>query len=89
MHHADQIIEGLAVDWQARVARLGESLHERIKRCAFINGHDVDPRHHHIVDPHAGEFEQIDHHRTSFGLGALALSFGFAARLQGGRRSET
>jgi hypothetical protein len=65
--HALRVVEGLAVDGQARMA--GGAEESRAGRPGWCrrNRHDVGPGHHHVLDPDAVEAEHVLEHRPFLG----------------------
>jgi hypothetical protein len=65
--HADRIVEGLAVDRHARMAGGLEGADEVGQRNRDVDGIDVGPRHHDIVDPRLAETQDVAQHRPFLG----------------------
>ena len=63
MNHALRVVEGLAEHRQARVSGGAEKLEQFAERRLERHRHDIDPRHHHVVDADAVEAEHVLQHR--------------------------
>src|SRR5204863_7759880 len=64
--------EGLAIDGESRMAALPEALHQLAHGRLILDRHDVDTRHHDIVDAEVRELDDVEHHRLRFLAEALA-----------------
>ena len=63
VNHAFRIVEGLAVDRQARMACGAEQAEQVAERRLERNRDDIGARDHHVVDPQAVEPEDVLEHR--------------------------
>jgi len=67
VHHALRVVEGLAIDRQARMAGGAEQGQEVAKTRVGRNSDDVRARDHHVVDPDSVEAEHVFEHRPLLG----------------------
>ena len=67
VHEADDLVDGLLVDRNARVLLVDDQLAQLLERGVGRNGHDVGPRRHHFAHHLVAEL----HHR----LDQLAVVF--------------
>jgi hypothetical protein len=74
--HSRRVVEGFAVNRQARVIGIGEAVEQLAGGGIAVDGSDVGARHHHVGDLEIGEGDEVRHHRTGFGVaiaGRLAV----------------
>ena len=66
MQHADRTVERFAIDRQARMTAIHKNRKHIIAKSRQINGADIGARHHHIVNTHIAEAQQIAEHVAFF-----------------------
>lgn len=63
MRNPDRIVEGLAIDGQARMGRFGKALGQFVERGRDLHADDVGARDHHVGDPQLVERVGLDGQR--------------------------
>ena len=75
VEHADDVIDGVGVDGNARLAALDDDLHGVVEGGVGLDGDHVDARHHDLADGGVGELEDVvDHLALVFFEHALLLA---------------
>jgi hypothetical protein len=83
VHHADDLVERIAIDRKARVPVLGEGGDDFLPACGRVERDDLAPRHGHVVGIVFGEMQEVAQHLPLDGR-QVALAggpFGLAAFL--------
>ena len=83
MHHAQNVIQIVPVDRQARMAFAFHDVDDVVERRGDVDRHDICARHHDVVDPELAELEQVDQHGA---LGGAQPVFGFLELVEQIRR---
>jgi len=60
MDHADGVIEGLAIDRKARMARIGHQTRQFLEGRVDLHRDDIGARHHHVLDALGVKLAQIE-----------------------------
>ncbi len=67
VHHADRIVEGLAIDRHARMARIPIEAQNLFHGRRFLDADHIRPRHHDVIDTQFTELQDVDEHVPLFG----------------------
>src|SRR5690606_11087377 len=81
---ADDVVERLAVDGDARMARAAEMRDERAERCFGLDRLDVGARDHDVLDALFAQLQHVLQNRALGGgeIGAFAVGFAFERNLE-------
>ena len=71
---AHDVVDAVLVDRDARVAALHDGVHDLVERRGHRQRHDVDARHHHLVDAALAELQHGADHLLLLGLDDALLA---------------